>query len=48
MNGTTGELYFLEGDRMLAMDHLTSSTDAAGALRLAHLAVERLGTLARR
>jgi hypothetical protein len=47
-NGTTGELYFLKGDRMLTLDYLTSSTDLAGALRLAHLAVGRLGTLARR
>jgi hypothetical protein len=47
-NGTTGELYFLKGDRMLALDYLASSTNAVGALRLAHLAVGRLGTLARR
>jgi hypothetical protein len=41
-NGTTGDLYFLKGDRMLELTYLTSSTDAAGALRLATLALERL------
>lgn len=42
MNGTTGDLYFLKGDRMLELTYLTSSTDAAGVLRLATLALERL------
>jgi hypothetical protein len=41
-NGTTGDLYFVKGDRMLELGYLTSSTDAAGALRLAQIAVERL------
>ena len=41
-NGTTGDLYFLKGDRMLEVTYLTSSTDAAGAVRLATLALERL------
>jgi hypothetical protein len=41
-NGTTGDLYFLKGDRMLELSYLTSSTDAAGAVRLATLALERL------
>ena len=41
-NGTTGELYFLKGDRMLEIGYLTSSTDAAGAVRLAGVAVGRL------
>ena len=41
-NGTTGELYFLKGDRMLELGYLTSSTDAAGAVRLARVAMGRL------
>lgn len=41
-NGTTGDLYFLKGDRMLELSYLTSSTGAEGAVRLARLAVERL------
>ncbi|HYC33430.1 MAG TPA: hypothetical protein VEB59_14175 [Gemmatimonadales bacterium] len=41
-NGTTGQLYFLKGDRMLEVDYLTSSTDRAGAVRLARAAVEGL------
>jgi hypothetical protein len=40
---TTGELYFLMGDRLLALDYLASSTDADGAIRLAKIATERLG-----
>lgn len=38
----TGNLYFLKGDRMLQMVYLTSSTDVAGAGRLARTAVARL------
>jgi hypothetical protein len=41
-SGTTGDLYFLKGDRMLELTYLTSSTGADGAVRLARLAVERL------
>lgn len=41
-NGTTGQLYFLKGDRMLEIDYVTSSTDRAGAVRLARTAVEKL------
>ena len=41
-NGTTGDLYFLKGDRMLEVGYLTSSTGPAGAVRLARIAVERL------
>ena len=41
-NGTTGQLYFLKGDRLLEVDYLTSSTDRAGAVRAARTAVEAL------
>jgi hypothetical protein len=41
-NGMTGQLYFLKGDRMLEIGYLTSSTDRAGAVRLARTAVEKL------
>jgi hypothetical protein len=41
-NGTTGDLYFLKGDRMLELSYLTSATGADGAVRLARIAVERL------
>jgi hypothetical protein len=41
-NGTTGDLYFLKGDRMLEVGYLTSSTGSAGAVRLARVAVGRL------
>ncbi|HUF35335.1 MAG TPA: hypothetical protein VMN37_05250 [Gemmatimonadales bacterium] len=41
-NGTTGQLYFLKGDRMLEVGYVTSSTDRAGAVRLARSAVEKL------
>jgi hypothetical protein len=41
-NGTTGDLYFLKGDRMLELGYLMSSTGSAGAVRLARIAVERL------
>jgi hypothetical protein len=39
-----GDLYFLKGDRMLAISYRTSSTDKAGALKLASAAVKRLAT----
>ncbi|MEP7177395.1 MAG: hypothetical protein ABI860_12670 [Gemmatimonadales bacterium] len=41
-NGMTGQLYFLKGDRMLEVGYVTSSTDRAGAVRLARAAVEKL------
>ena len=41
-SGTTGDLYFLKGDRMLELGYLTSSTGPDGAARLARIAVERL------
>jgi hypothetical protein len=41
-NPVTGQLYFLRGDRMLEVNYLTSSTDMAGALRLAGLAMRKL------
>lgn len=43
---TDGTLAFLEGDRMLEIDYLTSSTDASGAVRLARLAFARLAAAA--
>jgi len=39
----TGGLYFLQGERVLLVHHLASSTDADGAVRLARIAMERLG-----
>ena len=41
-DATTGELYFLQGERLLKVGYLTSSTDANGAVRLARLAMRRL------
>ena len=41
-SGVTGKLYFLKGDRMLEVDYVTSSTDMAGATRLAGIAMKRL------
>jgi len=40
--GLDGILYFLKGDRMLAVTYRTAGIDAAGAVRLASIAVERL------
>jgi hypothetical protein len=37
-----GKLAFLKGDQMLEVEYLTSSADAAGAVRLARLALARL------
>lgn len=39
---TTGQLYFLKGERLLELGYLLSSTDADGAVRLARVAMERL------
>jgi hypothetical protein len=41
-DATTGELYFLEGERLLKVGYLASSTDANGAVELARLAMRRL------
>ena len=43
--GVYGELAMLIGDRMLEMAYLTSSTDMAGAIRLARPALQRLAAL---
>lgn len=42
VDGTTGALMFLKGDRSLRVDYLTSATDRDGALKIAAQAVERL------
>lgn len=39
---TTGQLYFLKGERLLELGYLLSSTDADGAVRLARIAMGRL------
>jgi hypothetical protein len=41
-NGSTGQMYFLKNDRMLEITFVTSSTDRAGAVRLARAAMEKL------
>lgn len=41
-DATTGELYFLEGERLLKIGYLASSTDANGAVKLARSAMRRL------
>jgi hypothetical protein len=38
----TGSLYFLKGDRALEIHYLVSGTDMDGAVKLAHIAVDRL------
>jgi hypothetical protein len=43
-DATTGELYFLEGERLLRVGYLASSTDANGAVKLARVAMRRLST----
>lgn len=40
--GLDGVLYFLKGDRMLAMTYRTAGIDAADAARLASMAIKRL------
>jgi hypothetical protein len=40
----TGQLYFLKGDQMLEIGYVTSSTDPAGAVRLARSAIARMGS----
>lgn len=40
----TGQLYFLKGDQMLEIGHVTSSTDLAGAVQLARSAIARMGS----
>ncbi len=41
-DATTGEPYFLQGERLLKVGYLGSSTDANGAVHLARLAMRRL------
>jgi hypothetical protein len=41
-DATTGELYFLQGERLLKVGYLASSSDANGAVKLARLAMRRL------
>ena len=41
-DATTGELYFLQGERLLKVGYLASSTDANGAVQLARVAMGRL------
>jgi hypothetical protein len=43
-NSATGELYFLNGDRFLEVGYLASSTGMSGAVRLARIAMARLGS----
>lgn len=38
----TGELFFLKGDRLLQIGYATSSTNSAGAARLARTALQRM------
>jgi hypothetical protein len=44
VNGSTGALLFLKGDRLLQVDYRISSADRAGALKLAAQAVQRLAS----
>ncbi len=44
ISGSTGALLVLKGDRLLRVDYLTSSTDRAGALKLAAQAMQRLAS----
>jgi hypothetical protein len=41
-DATTGELYFLQGERLLKVGYVASSTDANGAVKLARSAMRRL------
>ncbi|HET6579408.1 MAG TPA: hypothetical protein VFG66_13875 [Gemmatimonadales bacterium] len=41
-SGSTGDMSFLKNDRILEITFVTSSTDRAGALRLARAAMEKL------
>jgi hypothetical protein len=43
--GVYGQLAMLKGDRMLEIGYLTSATDIAGAIRLAHAALPRLAAV---
>jgi hypothetical protein len=43
--GVYGQLAMLRGDRMLEIGYLTSATDIAGAIRLAHAALPRLAAV---
>lgn len=44
MLGLDGGLSFLKGDQMIEVAYMTSSTDAAGAVKLARSALERITT----
>jgi hypothetical protein len=44
VDGATGALMFLKGDRLLTVDYLMSAADRAGALKLAAQAMQRLGS----
>lgn len=44
VDGTSGALIFVKGDRYLRADYLNSATDRDGALKLAAIAVNRLGS----
>ena len=44
VDGTSGALIFLKGERFLRIDYVTSATDRDGALKLATVAMERLGS----
>lgn len=44
VDGPTGALLLLKGDRLLRIDYLVSSTDRAGALKLAAQAMSRLSS----
>ena len=44
--GLDGTLAFLKGDQLLEVEYLTSSTDEAGAVRLARVALKRLASKA--
>ena len=44
VDGMTGALMFLKGDRYLRVDYLTAAADRGGALKLAAQAMQRLGS----
>ena len=47
IEAATGDLILLKGDRTLRVSWVTSATDISGAMRLARVALERLGTTGR-
>jgi hypothetical protein len=44
VDGTSGALIFLKGDRYMRVDYLTSPADRDGALALSKIAMQRLGS----